>query len=124
MNKQRPVNLDLGTLAFPPMAIASILHRISGIILFVMMPFIFYLLELSLRSAESYAQCQRLLANPLVTVLLWGFMSALIYHVLAGLRHILMDFGFGETVEKSRASALSVMALAVILILLTGIWLW
>lgn len=124
MKKQRPVNLDLATLKFPPMAIASILHRISGIILFLMIPFILYLLQHSLRSEESFQQLQLLLVHPVIKLLLWGFLSALIYHLLAGVRHLLMDFGFGETVEASRISALAVMVMAAILILLTGIWLW
>ncbi len=124
MNHKRPVNLDLRTIKFPVMAIASILHRLSGIILFLLLPFLLYLLSLSLNGSESFSYMQILLKNPFYKLLLWAFSAALIYHLLAGIRHMIMDLGYGEEVEVGRQTARAVIALAVILTILLGIWIW
>lgn len=124
MNKKRPVNLDLGSLKFPPMAIVSILHRISGVILFVFLPVLIFLLGISLRSEESFAQMKIMLTQPFYQLVLWAFSAALIFHLLAGFRHVLMDMGFGEHLCAGRRSAILVIALAVISTIILGIWIW
>ena len=124
MNDKRPVNLDLTTMKFPPMAIASILHRISGILLFLLLPLILYLLRLSLHSAESFAYLQGLIENPFMKLALWAFCASLSYHLLAGIRHILMDFGLGEHLHSGRNSALFIIILSIILTILLGFWIW
>lgn len=123
MNNKRPVNLDLGSLKFPPMAIASILHRISGIVLFLLLPFMMYFLSVSLPSQVSFEHLQDLLAKPSNRVLMWAFSTALIYHVLAGFRHMIMDLGFGETLVVARYTAIIVIACSVILTIGLGVWL-
>lgn len=124
VNKKRPVNLDLGTLKFPAMAIASILHRISGMVLFLLLPLMIYFLSLSRASAESFARLQMILANPYIKLLVWAFLAALVYHLLAGFRHLLMDFGVGEHVKGARFSAIFVIVCSVILTVLLGVWIW
>lgn len=106
------------------MAIASILHRISGIVLFLLFPFMLYLLSLSLNNPQSFAHVKILLEGPWYKLMLWAFTAALLYHFLAGVRHIIMDFGFGESVCAGRRSAVIVIALTVILTILLGIWIW
>lgn len=124
MNKKRPVNLDLGSLKFPPMAIASILHRISGIALFLLLPLMLFILAKSLHSAEWFAQTQVMLMQPVYKLAVWAFSVALIYHVLAGIRHILLDIGLGEHLCTARFTAKLVIALTVILTIILGIWIW
>ncbi|CDZ75891.1 Succinate dehydrogenase cytochrome b556 subunit [Legionella massiliensis] len=124
MNQKRPVNLDLATMKFPAMAIASILHRISGLVMFLLLPYVLYLLHLSLKSAESFGQFQQMLTSPYCKLLLWAFTVALVYHLLAGIRHMIMDLGYGESVCAGRRSAVLVIALAVILTIFLGIWIW
>ena len=124
MNKNRPVNLELGTLKFPPMAIASILHRISGIVIFLLLPLMLYFLEQSLISKQNYQALLGVLAMPLIKLVIWGFLAATIYHLFAGIRHIIMDFGVGETVEAGRMSSIIVIVAAVVAILLLGVWIW
>ena len=121
---QRPINLELTSLQYPPMAIASILHRISGVILFVLLPMMLYFLARSLKSESSFAELQLILGSPLPKLLLWGFLSAGLYHLLAGIRHIFLDMGWGESVPAARNSALLVILLAVPGIIGLGIWLW
>ncbi|MDF1828212.1 MAG: succinate dehydrogenase, cytochrome b556 subunit [Legionellaceae bacterium] len=125
MNDQRPINLNLGSLKFPPMAIASILHRISGIGLFLLLPLMLYFLKLSLASAASFEHLQMLLTTCVwYKLAILAFAAALIYHVLAGVRHLLMDMGFGESLVAARRSAFVVIGLAVIGTLLFGASLW
>lgn len=124
VNQKRPVNLDLGTLKFPAMAIASILHRISGLVMFLLLPFMLYFLDLSLKSEASFTELHNLLASSYCRLLLWAFSTALVYHLLAGIRHMIMDMGYGEHVCAGRRSAVVVIALAVVLTIFLGIWIW
>lgn len=124
MNHKRPVNLDLGSLKYPPMAIASILHRMSGLVLFLLLPFMLYLLSISLRSAESFDQMHQLVTSPYCKLLLWAFSAALMFHLLAGIRHMLMDIGVGEHLSEGRASAIIVIVTSLILTVLLGVWIW
>ena len=124
VNKKRPVNLDLGTMKFPPMAIASILHRISGVVLFLLLPLLLFIFGQSLKSEESFVQLGILLTHPCYKLVLWAFGAAMIYHVLAGMRHLCMDMGFGEHLNTGRRTAILVIVLAIILSIVLGIWIW
>ena len=124
MNKKRPINLDLTRLKFPPMAIASILHRISGVVLFLLLPFILCFLDQSLHSAQAFSQLNTELTHPFYKLILWAFSAALIYHVLAGFRHILMDMGVGESLCVGRQTAVLVIGLALIMTIFLGFWIW
>ena len=124
MTQKRPINLNLCTIKFPPMAIASILHRIAGVILFFLMPAVLYFFHLSLKNPASFLSLQDALHRPWYKLILFGFSAALVYHVLAGIRHLIMDLGIGETPCAGRYSAWAVIFLSAICILFLGIWLW
>jgi succinate dehydrogenase / fumarate reductase cytochrome b subunit len=123
VNDKRPINLDLTSLKYPPMAIVSILHRISGLVLFLLMPVMLYLLSLSLHSTESFTHLQTLLLKPSYKFLLWVFSISLVYHLLAGIRHMIMDLGYGEELGAGRISATIIIIAAFILAIFLGIWL-
>lgn len=124
MNKQRPVNLNLFTIHFPIPAIVSILHRISGFILFLCIPLFLWMLQSSLTSINQFSDLQDILGNIWVKLILWGMMAALLLHLIAGIRHLLMDLGFGESLKAGRFSAWLVVILSIILTLVAGVWLW
>ncbi len=124
MDKKRPVNLDLWTMKFPIIAIASILHRISGFIIFFLIPLSLWALQESLRSPAGFQAVSDCLKNPVLKLIIWGFLIALIYHLLAGIRHLFMDIGVGETLSNGRRAVVAVFILTVILIILAGWWLW
>jgi len=105
MKQQRPVNLDLTTFKFPPTSIVSILHRGSGFILFLVIPIILRALELSLESVQGYASITAWADSLLCRFILGAAAGALFYHVVAGLRHLVMDMGFCETLETGTLSA-------------------
>ncbi|KTD66582.1 succinate dehydrogenase, cytochrome b556 subunit [Legionella santicrucis] len=124
MNKKRPVNLDLVSFKYPPMAIASILHRISGVVLFLLLPIMLFILGQSVQSEESFFHVKNLLSQSCYKMVVWAFGTAMIYHLLAGIRHLLMDIGFGEHLHAGRNSAVFVIALTVLLTIFLGIWIW
>lgn len=125
VNKQRPVNLDLKTIRFPITAIASILHRVSGVITFIALGILLWLLSLSLSSEQGFAQAQAITDTFLVKFILWGILTALAYHVVGGVRHLLMDLGFGEeNLAVASRSARIAFAITIVLSLLAGVLVW
>lgn len=124
VNSKRPVNLDLSTIAFPLPALASITHRITGVALFVGVGFLLLGLDLSLASEESFNSLKECLDSVFVKLILWAILSGLIYHLIAGCKHLLMDMGFGETLEGGLLGAKIVFALSAVLILAAGVWIW
>lgn len=121
MKDKRPVNLDISTIRLPLPAYASILHRISGVILFIGTGILLWLLDRSLASPEGFAEAA---ASPLAKFLLWGVLVALGYHTLAGVRHLLMDVDIGESKAAGVLSARIVIIAGIVLALLTGVWVW
>lgn len=125
MNKNRPVNLELSTIKFPVTAIVSILHRISGVILLGGVLVLMWMLDASLASEESFESLSNLLAHPIAQFIIWGVLAALAYHLLAGIRHLVMDMNVGEGLEAGRWTARLVLAGSVLLIIAAGVWiLW
>lgn len=125
MKSNRPVNLDLATIKFPLSALASITHRISGVILFVGLIFMFWAFDVSLSSPEGFESVKNVLQhNFLAKFVLWGMLSALGYHCLAGIKHLIMDLDLGVNRETGHLMSQIVIALAVVLIVLAGVWVW
>ena len=124
MLKPRPVNLSLLTIRFPATAIVSILHRISGAILFLLLPLILGVLHCSLSSAKSFAAIQHCLTQPLFKLMLSLAGAALFYHLIAGIRHLLMDIEIAESLQGSRRSAWCVLIITILLIVYLGVKLW
>jgi len=124
VNKNRPVNLDISTIKLPITAYVSLLHRVSGVILFAVVAVLLCMLDSSLESAEAFAQLQESLQNPIYQFIIWGSLAALAYHLVAGIRHLIMDAGIGETLEGGQTGAKIVLFVAVALMVLAGVWVW
>ena len=124
MKKQRPVNLDLTTIKMHPAANASILHRVSGVIMVFAIGILLWTLSLSLSSAEDFSQLQATLDGFIFKFILLGILSALTYHLLGGIRHLLMDLGHFEELASGNMSAKVIMILWLILTVVVGVWLW
>jgi len=124
MQKKRPVHLNLLTIRFPATAVISILHRASGVVLFGFIVFLLYTLDLSLKSPEEFAQVQAYGHVPLLRFFIWVFLSSFVLHLLAGLRHFVMDWGFAEEKNSGRIGAYFVMALSAVAIVALGVYLW
>jgi succinate dehydrogenase / fumarate reductase cytochrome b subunit len=120
----RPKNLDLATIHMPITAIASILHRITGVMLFVAVGFLVWALSLSLESRQGFDQTVAVMTHPLAKLITWGILSLVVYHLFAGIKHLIMDAGFAETKEGGPLAAKITLVLTVIVILLMGVWVW
>ncbi len=83
-----------------------------------------YLLELSLQSESGFALVQELLSNVFVKLLAWAVLSGLLYHLIAGLKHLLMDLGYGETLKGGFVGACITVALSTVAIIVAGVWIW
>ena len=100
------------------------MHRVSGAFVFVGVALLLYLLDTSLESAEGFATVEEWLGNPLVKLVIWAVLAALLYHLLAGLKHLVMDLGIGETLAGGVLGARIVMVSAAIAIVAAGVWIW
>ena len=101
MTDNRPVYLNLIKIRLPLTGIVSFAHRISGVLLFLFIPFSVYLLDLSVQSAESFAAVKQLLDQPLMLAVQLLIIWSIAHHFFAGIRFLLIDAEIG--VEKSQA---------------------
>tara|TARA_B110000208_G_scaffold173745_1_gene217810 strand:+ start:780 stop:1154 length:375 start_codon:yes stop_codon:yes gene_type:complete len=124
VKKQRPVNLDLTTIKMHPAATASILHRVSGVIMVFAIGILLWTLSISLSSAEEFNQLKALVDGLFFKLIMFGILSALAYHLLAGVRHLLMDLGHFEELTSGNVTAKLVMALWLVVSAVIGVWLW
>ncbi len=123
MKSNRPINLPLSQVisvnAKSPIAIASIMHRVSGIILFLLIPVLLWLLQTSLSSPESF---DALFDNVLLRFIVWIFVAATAFHFVMGIKHLLADMGMTEELKSGRAAAVVSFVIAAILIVASFVW--
>ncbi|MEH6628911.1 MAG: succinate dehydrogenase, cytochrome b556 subunit [Motiliproteus sp.] len=125
MNKNRPVNLDLRTIKQPLPAISSILHRATGVILFLGVAFMLYAFDLSLGSQQGFDAAANMLSNSFFgQFIAWGLVSSLLYHLFAGVKHLVMDCGYCEELESGTAAAKVTLVCGAVATLLAGVWIW
>lgn len=105
----------------PFSAIVSIMHRISGMLMFVLLPFILYLLQESIRSEISFAHFQGIASHPLsrlvILALVWGYM----HHFCAGIRHLVMDTHVGLDKDSARKTSVAVLAISLVVTLVVAL---
>lgn len=124
MNKKRPKHLALHLIKLPLPGFVSILHRVSGLLLFLSLPLLLLMLQYSLNSIESYTTLQSVFAHPLVKLMLLGLMWAFLHHFCAGLRYLAIDLHYVHNLAQARNSSKVVMAVSLILTVLLGVKLW
>lgn len=123
MHHRRPKNLNLWTIRFPLTAIASILHRISGFVLFFLIPGALWVLHFSLTS-HGYEMMTMWFNQGWFKLLCWALLVPFCYHLVAGLRHLLSDMHVGNTRHGGKIAAMLVFVFTAILVLLAGVWIW
>lgn len=124
MKTERPVFLNVLKVQLPVAAVVSILHRISGVILFVASGFFLWLFATSGHSEQEFSNLKQLLAQPLYAFILWICLSLVGYHLIAGIRHLLLDLHVGDSLQMGKISAYIVLISAIISSVLFGVWLW
>ncbi len=125
VSDNRPFFLNLLKIHLPVTGFVSILHRISGMLMFLAIPFTVYLLDLSLQDDQGFAQASGILQQPIVQLLTLVLLWSLIHHLLAGIRFLLIDFEIG--LEKQQAILFSwavfIIQAILLLLLIVGVYL-
>lgn len=113
-NNKRPVFLDLTRIHLPVTAVLSIGHRISGVLMVLMVPLIAYLFDLSLSGEEGFAATVALFSDDpfqmIAVIGVWVFT----HHFLAGIRFLLLDIDVGVDLRSARISAWTAVAGAIV----------
>jgi succinate dehydrogenase / fumarate reductase, cytochrome b subunit len=122
--KKRPKYLNLFEIKLPIAGWVSILHRVSGAGLFLMLPILIWLLDMSLRSAETFATFSAIVGHPLVKLILIGLLWAYLHHFCMGIRILLLDMHIGIEKAQARASSIVVLIVSLALTALLGAKLW
>ena len=102
-----PRYLNLFKIALPLPGVSSILHRLSAVAIFVLSLPMFGLLVFSLSSRSNFDIALLIFENLFFRTLFTAFVTAIFYHYISGIRHLVMDFGYWETLRAGRLSALA-----------------
>ena len=124
MSKARPRYLDLFRIRLPLPAFVSILHRITGAVLFLLIPLLLYLWQMSLQSPETFAAFKAFMSRPLIKLAAIGLIWAYLHHFCAGIRHLALDLHYGTALETARATSWVVFGASGFLTLVFGALLW
>ena len=124
MPVSRPKHLNLMQIRMPLPAFVSILHRVSGALLFLVLPLLLCLLSSSLESSQSFAVFKQWIANPCVKIVLLGVLWAYLHHFCAGIRHLALDLQIGLELETARATSYAVLGISLVLTVIIGVKLW
>jgi succinate dehydrogenase / fumarate reductase cytochrome b subunit len=122
--KSRPKNLNLFTIRLPINAVVSILHRASGMALFVMLPFILLAFQHSISSQETYSSLVQLFSHWFFKLVLIGLAWAFSHHFFAGIRHLLQDVHWMTTLQKARFSGRVVLWMVVVSVAIFAWIIW
>ena len=117
---ERPVTLPLLKLRLPLAGWVSLLHRISGVLLFFSLPLALYAFEQSLLGPESFERIRQQLMQPMARIALLLVVWALAHHLFAGIRHLLLDLHWGTSLHAARRSALGVAISGVLVAVITA----
>jgi succinate dehydrogenase / fumarate reductase cytochrome b subunit len=127
--RERPVirNVSFADITYrrnykqPPSALVSILHRVSGLGLFLFLPFLLYLFQESLRSEISYAHFAGVIGHPFAKIILLGLSWAYLHHFCAGIRHLFMDNHLALDKDAAQSTARWVLVISLALTVLVGL---
>ncbi len=124
MTNNRPKFLALNRIRLPLPALVSILHRVSGLLMFLALPMLLWMLQSSLRSMDSYSALVGALRNPVAKLFLLAMLWSLLHHFCAGIRFLVIDLHVGVRLAPARASAKMALVVSLALTALLGVVLW
>jgi succinate dehydrogenase / fumarate reductase cytochrome b subunit len=125
LQKKRPKYLNLLEIRQPLPAVVSILHRVSGLLLFFPgIPLLLSGLQGMLDSPQEYARLQSLLAHPILKIGLIAALWFFLHHLLAGLRFLALDLHYGILLQQARLTSKLVFIGGFLLTVLIGVFIW
>ena len=123
VKSNRPIDLPLSQVikvnSQSSIAMTSITHRVSGVILFLLIPVMLWILQTTLASPEGFAH---IFDNILVRFIAWIFVAATAYHLVMGMKHLFADMGMAEELQSGRTAAMVSFVIAAILVIASFIW--
>lgn len=122
--QNRPKFLTLTQIQMPLPAFVSILHRVSGALLFLALPLLLWGFQLSLTSFGAFGELRAFFANWLVKLIAIGLLWGFFHHLCAGIRYLALDLDIGTDLEPARSSSRLVLAVSIILTLVVGWRIW
>jgi len=124
MAKPRPKYLNLVQIRLPLPGVVSILHRVSGAALFLFLPFLLTLFEMSLETAQTFARFKSVFSFWLIKLMLLGLLWAYLHHLCAGIRHLALDLHYGTELASARVGSIAVFAVSILATLAVGVAVW
>ena len=124
MKDNRPVFLNLFQIKMPITAVVSFMHRVSGVVIFLAIPWLLCLLQWSLASEAGFNSWHVWMGHIWFPVCMWLVLVAFGHHLFAGVRHIVMDIGFGETFQAAVISSYLVLLADIFWMIWMGVWIW
>jgi succinate dehydrogenase / fumarate reductase cytochrome b subunit len=124
MARPRPKYLNLVQIRLPVPGLVSIMHRVSGAALFLFIPFLLTLFEMTLESAQTYARFKGVLSHWVVKLIVLGLVWAYLHHLFAGVRHLALDLHYGSDLAPARATSWIVIVAAIAFTALFGVLIW
>lgn len=121
MKQTRPIFLDLRRIHQPLPAVISLLHRISGVLLFLSLPLLLLAWQSSLSSPQGFQAVQEQAG---LKIALFILLLLYAYHLFAGLRFLLLDLHWGTALKTARRSSWAVLGATLLSLLILGAWLW
>ncbi|MHB8534647.1 MAG: succinate dehydrogenase, cytochrome b556 subunit [Sulfuricaulis sp.] len=122
-NKKRPVDLNLFKIRLPVSGIVSIVHRVTGVLLVLLLPFSIYMLQRSLQDPAAFRDIAARLGTPAGRFALLIIVWVLAQHFFSGIRHLLLDIDVGIEIVAARRGAWLTFAASLLVVVLTGVYL-
>lgn len=123
--RQRPKYYDLNLLHLPWPGLVSILHRITGVVMFLfLIPAVLFVLQCTLESETGFSKWKSIFSEPIVKLIVLGFVWSYIHHLFAGIRYLLLDIQVGTALEPARTTAKTVLVLGIVATVLIGVRIW
>ena len=122
--RRRPIWFNLSPLNLPVPGLVSILHRVSGLLLFLGLVWFLFLLDMSLSSEAGFERFRGYFAHPTVKIALLGLLWAYLHHSCAGIRYLFMDVDKGVGLAATRKTSYAVLVVSIVLMALLGAKLW
>lgn len=111
IKRHRPININPLSIRLPLPALISITHRLSGFFLFLCLPALLWILNMSLESQHNFNVLQNIFKNFYIKILIWLALAAFIFHLLAGIRHLMTDFRIGISLRGAHLTGWAILIL-------------
>lgn len=119
-----PVHLNLFKIQLPVAGISSILHRISAVGIFLLFLPFSIILVMATNSEEGYALASFIMHLNIFKIFLILLITGLTYHFISGIRHLVMDFGYWDTLKAGKISAITIIVLSILVSFIFAVIIW